>query len=148
MLRITSARPWRASIVIIVTALCVVGVAPSQASAGTTPVCQNASQAAQYGCTTPPPKGGAKQYQLAGANYVGWAYLDLNFCAEGMACTLAYRMDTPSYRWNHRKVIGWSAATIQGGWVYVYPFSGDWRWLYTANDGWNAVYAPRLELRG
>jgi hypothetical protein len=137
---------WFSLLVLI--PLCAVVVAPSQASASTNSTTQ--AQVCQMSYPTVCHDGGppAKQVALAGRNYTGWAYLELNHCPAQMACAAIYRGDTPSFRWNVGKVMGWSPSTIAGGWVYVYPFSGDWRWLYNASTGWHAVHNPRLELRG
>lgn len=88
--------------------------------------------------------GGAQQFATAGLRHVGWTYLNLNYCAPGYACAMIYRISTPAWRWNGRS---WVSAQLPGGWVYVYPYTGNWRWAWTQQTGWLAVSGGRFELR-
>lgn len=82
--------------------------------------------------------------RLAGTNHVGWVYLNLNHCPAGMMCALVHRQSTSAWRWTSA---GWTKATIDGGWVYVYPYSGEWRWAWTHASGWVAISGHRFEIR-
>ncbi|MBC7462031.1 MAG: hypothetical protein H7287_11765 [Thermoleophilia bacterium] len=86
----------------------------------------------------------APAIQLAPLGYSGWTYLNLNYCAPGMACTLMYRADTPAWKWTGK---AWATGSINGGWVYVAPFGGNFRWAYTTQSGWVALSTGRFEIR-
>lgn len=82
--------------------------------------------------------------RLAGTNHVGWVYLNLNYCPPGYACALSYQVNTSAWRWSGS---AWSRASLAGGWVYVYPYTGSWRWAWTQQSGWVAVSGERFEIR-
>jgi hypothetical protein len=81
----------------------------------------------------------------AGLNHVGWTYLNLNYCAPGMACIALYRDSMAAWSWSGS---AWRATSIRQGWAYVYPYTGSWRWAWTQDTGWVAVSGGRFELRG
>jgi hypothetical protein len=86
----------------------------------------------------------AKEPALASVGYTGWTYLNLNYCAPGRVCTLAYKISTPAWRWTGSE---WRQTTLNGGWVYFYPYAAPWRWAWTQNSGWVAISGGRFELR-
>jgi hypothetical protein len=86
------------------------------------------------------------QYQpaTAGLQHVGWTYLNLNYCAPGMACLAIYRDSMSAWSWSGT---AWRPSSLRQGWVYVYPYTGSWRWAWTQSTGWVAVTGGRFELR-
>lgn len=82
--------------------------------------------------------------QLAPLSHTGWVYLNLNYCAPGYACTLAYVTSISAWKWTGK---AWQTGSINGGWVYVAPFGGGYRWAYTAQSGWVALSNGRFEIR-
>ena len=80
----------------------------------------------------------------AGTSHVGWTYLNLNYCAPGMACIALYRDSTSAWSWSGT---AWRPSSLRQGWVYVYPYTGSWRWAWTQDTGWVAVYGGRFEIR-
>ena len=88
--------------------------------------------------------GGAAESRTAGTGHVGWVYLNLHDCAPGMFCTKIYRVSTAAWSWNGS---AWSQRQLRGGWVYVYPYSGAWRWAWTQESGWVAISGQRFEIR-
>lgn len=111
--------------------------APSTASAGDMGVCVIGVQSP---CNAPQ----KVQPQLAGLDYTGWVYFNLNYCATGFVCTQQFRVSVPAWKWTGK---GWAEGTLKDGWVYVAPFSGDFRWVYSADSGWVAYYGGRFEVR-
>ena len=81
--------------------------------------------------------------RLAAANHVGWVYLNLNYCPPGYACAAIYHSSTPAWRWSGT---AWSRASLAGGWVYVYPYTGSWRWAWTQQTGWVAVNTGNFRI--
>ena len=75
---------------------------------------------------------------------MGWVYLNLNYCAPGAMCAYIYRESTTAWHWTGTK---WMQASLRGGWVYVYPYTGSWRWAWTQDSGWVAISGGRFELR-
>lgn len=86
---------------------------------------------------------GQTEPKLAGTDYIGWAYLNLNYCPPNMACAAVSRESMPAWRWT---ASGWVRASLAQGRVYLYPYSGYWRWAWTSQTGWLAVYGGRFEL--
>lgn len=86
----------------------------------------------------------APTVRLAPVNHVGWTYLNLNYCAPSLMCAQIYRDSTSAWRWTGSQ---WTPATLRGGWVYVYPYSGQWRWAWTQQSGWVAISGHRFEIR-
>ncbi len=84
------------------------------------------------------------QPAVAGTNHIGWTYLNLNYCAPGMACIALYRDSMSAWSWSGT---AWRASSLRQGWVYVYPYTGSWRWAWTQDTGWVAVTGGRFELR-
>ncbi|MCW2927443.1 MAG: hypothetical protein JWM86_1411 [Thermoleophilia bacterium] len=84
------------------------------------------------------------QTRLADVNHIGWVHLNLNYCDAGMMCPKIYRVSTGAWSWNGK---AWSRTSINGGWVYVYPYTGSWRWAWTQESGWVAMDSGRFELR-
>lgn len=82
--------------------------------------------------------------QLAGPNYTGWVYMNLNHCPNGVVCRLMYRESAAAWRWTGSR---WVGAQIRGGWVYVSPYTGNWRWAWTQRSGWVAIKGERFERR-
>lgn len=83
-------------------------------------------------------------YATAGTNHVGWVYLNLNYCPPGAFCTKIHRVSTSAWSWNGS---AWSSRQLRGGWVYVYPYTGEWRWAWTQESGWVAISGHRFERR-
>jgi hypothetical protein len=84
------------------------------------------------------------QPALASPKHVGWVYLNLNYCPPGMMCALVYRQSTQAWHWTGSR---WTQRSINGGWVYVYPYTGEWRWAWTQQSGWVAISGHRFEIR-
>jgi hypothetical protein len=84
------------------------------------------------------------EYRTAGVSYKGWTYLNLNHCPQGALCRMAFRESMSAWSWTGSK---WVGATLKGGWVYVYPYTGNWRWAWTQKSGWVAVDSGRFEIR-
>ncbi len=77
------------------------------------------------------------------SSYQGWGAVR----DEPVACPAIYPQPAycsqPStavaYRWN-AKSRSWSTLRIYGGTqVYIYPFSGDWMWIWTQRTDWLAI---------
>ncbi len=81
--------------------------------------------------------------RLAGLRYVGWTRLNLNHCPHGMMCAAIYRDSMAAWSWTGT---AWKPATLRQGWVYVYPYTGSWRWAWTQEGGWVAVTGGRFEI--
>jgi hypothetical protein len=111
--------------------------APASASAGDVGICV-------VGVKSPCNAPQKTQTQLADLNYTGWVYLNLNYCAPGMVCAALYRSSTAAWKWTGK---AWAAGSIKGGWVYVAPFGSGYRWVYTQESGWVAMYGNRFEIR-
>lgn len=84
------------------------------------------------------------QPRTAGLQHVGWTYLNLNYCPTGMMCAALYRDSMSAWSWTGS---AWRPSTLRQGWVYVYPYTGEWRWAWTQSTGWVAVTGGRFELR-
>lgn len=141
MFRHRTYRRWCTATIAMLALVVAALAAPAGAHAAGTPICTVSGQASECHADG--------RVLLAGPNEVGWVYLTLNYCAPGRACTREYMMSTLAYRWSSNR---WVQASIGEGWVYVYPFSGNWRWVYTSSTGWLAIHiAPdgrqQLELR-
>lgn len=114
---------------------------PTTASADiATPYCPAIYPRPAY-CSTPVPVG----YATAPVSYKGWVYLNLNYCAPNMLCAHIYRTSTSAWSWTGSS---WRQSSIRGGWVYVYPYTGSWRWAWTQESGWVAISGHRFEIRG
>lgn len=87
---------------------------------------------------------GDKVTWLASRNHTGWAYMNLNHCPSGMMCAAVFQQSTLAWRWTGRR---WMQSSLNQGWVYLYPYAGDWRWAWTQRTGWLAVSGGRFELR-
>jgi hypothetical protein len=83
-------------------------------------------------------------YQTAGVNHKGWVYLNLNYCPPGALCRMSYRESIDAWHWTGTR---WTQSSVKGGWVYVYPYSGQWRWVWTQASGWVALDSGRFEIR-
>jgi len=81
---------------------------------------------------------------LAGVNYTGWVYLELNHCPRGVVCRMYYRESAGAWSWTGNR---WVQSSIKGGWVYVSPYTGTWRWAWTRQSGWVAITGERFEKR-
>lgn len=88
--------------------------------------------------------GGPAAVPTAGLRHTGWTYLNLNYCAPGMACAQVFRASMGAWRWTGTS---WAQSSLNQGWVYVYPYTGSWRWAWTQESGWVAVTGGRFELR-
>lgn len=85
----------------------------------------------------------ACQPQTAPLTHEGWVTLNLNYCPPRVMCRMMYRTHADAWRWTGR---GWVAAKIKGGRVYVAPYTGQWRWVYSYETGWLAITGNRFEL--
>lgn len=85
-----------------------------------------------------------EQPRLAGLRHTGWTWLSLDNCSS-VACTNVYRTSAPAWRWTGTS---WVRSSLAPGWVYVAPYTGQWRWAWTKRTGWVAVTGERFELRG
>lgn len=120
-------------------------------SAAALPATSSAADFAAPRCVAPANDGFVArcmpQYQPATAStqHIGWTYLNLNYCAPGMACIALYRDSMSAWSWTGT---AWKPSSLRQGWVYVYPYTGAWRWAWTQDTGWVAVTGGRFELRG
>lgn len=69
-------------------------------------------------------------------SYTGWVYLKLPKCPVGAHCFIADRTHADGWRWTG---YAWTRAQVREGSVYVTPYTGQWRWVYTYESGWVAV---------
>lgn len=92
----------------------------------------------------PPPAGCVNRDGTAGLLAEGWVHLNLNHCPTGRVCAAIYRHSMPAWRWTGR---AWVQSSLQQGWVYVSPYTGQWRWAWTQRTGWVAVTGGRFEFR-
>jgi hypothetical protein len=83
-------------------------------------------------------------YRTAPVTHKGWTYLNLNYCPPSRACAAIYQVSMPAWSWTGTS---WRQSTLKGGWVYVYPYTGQWRWAWTQQSGWVAVNSGRFEIR-
>ena len=86
-------------------------------------------------------------YRTAGLTHVGWTYHVPNHCPAGQLCAQGGGVDywtAPAWRWSGSR---WVATRLSAGWVYVYPYTGQWRWAWTQSTGWVAVTGSRFEVR-
>lgn len=106
------------------------------------------ASATTYSCPATYPRpafcDGPVQTQVAGPSHIGWVYLNLNYCPSGMACAAVYRATMPAWSWTGS---AWRGSSVAQGWVYVYPYTGGWRWVWTQRSGWVAVNSGRFEIR-
>ena len=126
---------WITLAALLVAGIIALGL-PSAAHAGTSCI------PTKYTNTCAPQK--TQEPPLAPLSYTGWTYLNLNYCAPGLACTLSYAISTSAWKWTGK---AWANGSINGGWVYVAPFGGGYRWDYTAQSGWVALSTGRFEIR-
>lgn len=108
----------------------------------------SASASPVYTCRPGPPMvcepfAGVKEAPVAPLGYQGWTYLNLNYCAPGAACIAMYRETTVAWA---PAGTTWTQMALRGGWVYVWPYTGEWRWAWTDETGWVAVTGQRFEL--
>ena len=140
---------WRASVAIIavLAAITALTAFPSSAAAadGTSPLDIIYES---YDCNNGLPTTMAcSPRMLAGPRYIGWTYLNNNYCPPGMACIQGGPdgyLDSPAWRWSGT---AWSQTTLSQGWVYVYPYTGQWRWAWTQRTGWVAISGGRFDIR-
>jgi hypothetical protein len=83
--------------------------------------------------------GGVAPVPLA---YTGWAYMDLNYCG-GCWKRPAFQHATSAWSWTGTR---WTTTSIRHGWVYLYPYTGSWRWAWTQSSGWVAIEGGRFSL--
>ena len=138
---------WRWLTVAMLASLAAAAAAPTTASAT---VC--------YGATTCGPDGqfqcqaGTEPRYLGTAGtqcvrvspaplgHQGWAWYEAPMCIAlaGVDCTPV------AWSWTRR---GWQRGIAPNtGWVYLYPYTGTWRWAWTRNTGWVAMSGARFEL--
>jgi hypothetical protein len=111
---------------------------PTTASAAVGVACPAIYPAPAY--CSPRPVG----YATAPTSYKGWVYLNLNYCPPRAYCAMLYRTSAPAWSWSGS---AWSQTSLRGGWVYVYPYTGEWRWAWTQSSGWVAITGHRFEIR-
>lgn len=137
MLRRTYKLWWAILVLAVASAGTLAAPATSSATIIGTPVCPAIYPRPAY-CDGPAP------VQLAGVRHVGWVYLNLNHCPQAMMCAAIYRDSMPAWSWTGSS---WRQSTLRQGWVYVYPYTGSWRWAWTQQSGWVAVSSGRFEIR-
>ncbi|MCW2971743.1 MAG: hypothetical protein JWN72_16, partial [Thermoleophilia bacterium] len=72
------------------------------------------------------------------SDHVGWAYLSFYSCGS-------YECERQTaWAWT---TTGWSPTSLGRGWVYLSPYSGQWRWAWRQSTGWVAIYGGRLTKR-
>jgi hypothetical protein len=128
---------WRAGALALITlvAAAMIAIGLPQAAHAGSPICIPS----KYGPCAPQ----KVEQQLAPLSYTGWTRLNLNYCAPGLACAAIYAMSTHAFKWTGK---GWADTQLPGGYVYVAPFGGAFRWAYTAQTGWVAIAGERFEL--
>lgn len=115
-------RLWRRTTMIATIATCLVAMftafAPSHAAGATAPATATSN---------------------VPLNYVGWVYLvDGWDCNNGRPTMIGCGPTTAAaWRWSGTS---WSQAGLfRGQYVYVHPYSGAWRWVWTQQTGWLAM---------
>ena len=79
----------------------------------------------------------------ASPKYKGWTYLE-STCPQGAQCFWAGQIS--AWRWSGS---AWSSANLRAAqWVYVYPYTGEWRWAWTQQTGWVATNQGSFRLQG
>lgn len=79
----------------------------------------------------------APNYVSVPANHVGWVTLAVGSSSYG-------QIRADGYAIGYRSTgFGWQAVSVPSGWVYHYPYSGSWRWLWTQQTGWVAYDASQ-----
>ena len=53
------------------------------------------------------------------------------------SCNYSQAVSGLAYRWTGQ---GWVAVQLPRGYVYVSPYTGNWRWAWTQSTGWVAVH--------
>ena len=136
------ARSWL--VFVLAAALTAIAMLPSTASATfIDPACP-AGTPADVACPN-----GVVPAALAGPRYIGWVYF-VEPAAPCFGTGLSFGCGAPAapmpaWRWTGYQ---WESADFYGsGWAYVYPFSGQWRWVWRQNTGWLAVNSGRFEIR-
>ena len=127
---------WRASLAILAI-LTAITVLPSSASAAKV-LCPLKTETTACQWVDDP---------IAPLSHIGWTYLNNNYCPPGMACIQGGPdgyLDSPAWRWSGT---AWSQTTLSQGWVYVYPYTGQWRWAWTQRTGWVAISGGRFDIR-
>jgi hypothetical protein len=62
----------------------------------------------------------------------------------GVGCTYGGPLTYAAWRWGAR---GWtSAPRVHGSSVYIYPYTGGWRWTWSRDAGWSAMRAEDLVI--
>ena len=122
-------------LLILVTAIAAattaVAAAPTSASAAGAPTCLHDRVTLDYCATT-----------YASPRYKGWTYLE-STCPPEAYCFYAGSINT--WTWDGR---AWSRSRLNAAqWVYVYPYSGEWRWVWTQKSGWQATTEGRFVVR-
>jgi hypothetical protein len=114
--------------VIALAAAALFGASPATASAST---CYQDRVTLDYCSTT-----------YASPNYKGWTYL-ASTCPRDAYCFWSGQIS--AWRWSGSS---WSQASLRAGqWVYVYPYTGEWRWAWTQQTGWLATNQGKFEVR-
>jgi hypothetical protein len=73
--------------------------------------------------------------------YKGWTYLE-STCPQGAACFWSGQIG--AWRWSGT---AWSQTNLRAAqWVYVYPYTGEWRWAWTQATGWVATNSGRFRI--
>ena len=126
---------------LIVVAWAIVTMAMASIAMMAAPATASATVCPQDPICSPRPVG----YATVPTSYKGWVYLNLNYCPPGALCAMLYRTSTPAWSWTGTS---WKQSSIRGGWVYVYPYTGEWRWAWTQDSGWVAISGHRFEYRG
>ena len=76
------------------------------------------------------------QHYDAPLSYTGWVQL-VDPCPAGMVGVTCTPGSAAAWRWNG---YSWSQQHImRDQMVYVAPFSGQWRWVWTQRTGWLAI---------
>jgi hypothetical protein len=133
----TYRRGWHAAwlaLTLVIVSLAVAIAAPSQASAATCLTISRDGNVCGRAVIPSTP--------LASLGYTGWTRLNLNYCASGRICAALYRTTTLAWSWTGTQ---WVQASLRGGYVYVAPYSGQWRWAWTQDTGWVAISGGRFE---
>lgn len=133
---------WRWLAVALVASFATAAAAPTASSAATGVQADITYE--HYDCNDGRPTLiGCSPTRLAGLRYAGWTKLNLNHCPHGMMCAAVYRDSMAAWSWSGS---AWKSTTLRQGWVYVYPYTGSWRWAWTQSGGWVAVSGGRFEI--
>lgn len=126
-----SRRSWIVSLVMLVLVASASAAVPATASA-------------MVGCIDPGFCQAMRDDRIA-PDYKGWAFINANYCAPGMACLTIYRTSVRAWRWTGSS---WSEDSIfNGARVYAWPAPwGGYHWVWQSGTGWLLTGSSRVVM--